>query len=78
MSGERRLAAIWETFRAVAVPINASTDQVIDTQNAFYAGALATFGILFADGIDMQRVEDLHQELGDYRQVLVARAAGEL
>lgn len=64
----------WNSYRKGVVPFNASTAQVADTKDAFYAGALILYqGIMvgFDKGKevtdnDEKMFDDIHEELKQF------------
>lgn len=64
--------AIWEGYRKMVVPPSASATQVIETQRAFFAGALALYEYIMRHGLDagdeitdndLERMAEIDREL---------------
>lgn len=70
MSKRKWLREQWETYRLV-IPRDASREQVDGTEQAFYAGAAATFALMTdmpkgADELGMEKLQDIGKEIHEF------------
>lgn len=70
---------VWEGYRELVVPKQASAAQVVETQRAFFAGALALYEYIMRHGLDagdeitdgdLERMADVDRELRAFGKAL--------
>lgn len=68
----------WAQFSEEVLPANCSDVQRIETENAFYCGAIAMFGMMTGDIADfseeaaMAAMDGLHDEILAFKKELLA------
>lgn len=76
---KKPINAVWEGYRKMVMPPNAGTTQVVETQKAFFAGALALYEYIMSHGLDagdditegdLDRMAEIDRELRAFGKAL--------
>ena len=74
LNTDKPLAAMWDSYRKLVIPANASAVQITETRQAFYAGATALYHFLMDSvslddeitGGDMLLMETIQAEVMEF------------